>query len=323
LENYTGQPSSNPAPVTESQVQDFWTTFPMVYGPTTTPEQVFENMERVLRDQYRHLQGPDEPLLAGLLDYHAFRGRPVLEIGFGTGWLMNELVRAGAQVHGIDLSRSHEALCRHRFRDNNVKLEVASAETFVNNGLDRKPPMRNVEQDQVSDLTQPLSLALVILAIVIATASSDEKLAIAKARGADHLVRYDREPFRDAVKRITGGQGADVVFDPVGGEVFENSMRCINWGARLLIIGFTGGIGLARTNLLMIKGASVLGVRAGEAARKNPALGEKRLKDLLAWAEAGKLRPNVSHRLPLQDYAKAMRLLIERKAIGRVALVMG
>lgn len=130
MENYTGQPSSNPAPVTESQVQDFWTTFPMVYGPTTTPEQVFENMERVLRDQYRHLQGPDEPLLAGLLDYHAFRGRPVLEIGFGTGWLMNELVRAGAQVHGIDLSRSHEALCRHRFRDNNVKLEVASAENI-------------------------------------------------------------------------------------------------------------------------------------------------------------------------------------------------
>jgi NADPH2:quinone reductase len=158
---------------------------------------------------------------------------------------------------------------------------------------------------------------------VIATASSDEKLAIAKARGADHLVRYDREPFRDAVKRITDGQGADVVFDPVGGEVFENSMRCINWGARLLVIGFTGGIGLAKTNLLMIKGASVLGVRAGEAVRKNPALGEVRIKALTEWAEAGKIRPNVSHRLPLEDYAKAMRLLIERKAIGRVALTMG
>jgi NADPH2:quinone reductase len=72
----------------------------------------------------------------------------------------------------------------------------------------------------------------------------------------------------------------------------------------------------------MIKGASVLGVRAGEAVRRNPALGEKRLKELLAWAEAGKLRPNVSHRLPLREYAKAMRLLVERKAIGRVALVM-
>ncbi|MFL6790984.1 MAG: NADPH:quinone oxidoreductase family protein [Bradyrhizobium sp.] len=159
-------------------------------------------------------------------------------------------------------------------------------------------------------------------AVVIAAASSDEKLAIAKARGADHLVLYDREPFRDAVKRITEGRGADVVFDPVGGAVFENSMRCINWGARLLVIGFTGGIGVARTNLLMIKGASVLGVRAGEAARKNPALGEVRIKALLEWAEAGKIRPNVSHRLPLENYAQAMRLLINRKAIGRVALMV-
>jgi NADPH:quinone reductase len=167
-----------------------------------------------------------------------------------------------------------------------------------------------------------VEIGKILGATVIAAASSEEKLAVAKARGADHLVLYAREPFRDAVKRITDGRGADVVFDPVGGEVFENSMRCINWGARILIIGFTGGIGLAKTNLLMIKGASVLGVRAGEAVRKNPALGEKHLKELLAWAEAGKLRPNVSHRLPLHDYAKAMRLLIERKAIGRVALVM-
>ncbi|WP_454626729.1 NADPH:quinone oxidoreductase family protein [Bradyrhizobium cenepequi] len=159
-------------------------------------------------------------------------------------------------------------------------------------------------------------------AVVIAAASSEEKLAIAKARGADHLVLYEREPFRDAVKRITDGNGADVVFDPVGGEVFENSMRCINWGARLLVIGFTGGIGLARTNLLMIKGASVLGIRAGEAVRRNPALGEVRIKALTEWAEAGEVRPNISHRLPLEDYAKAMRLLLDRKAIGRVALMM-
>ena len=159
-------------------------------------------------------------------------------------------------------------------------------------------------------------------ATVIAAASSEEKLAVAQARGADHLVLYRREPFRDAVKRITDGRGADVVFDPVGGEVFENSMRCIAWGARILVIGFTGGIGLARTNLLLIKGASVLGVRAGEAVRRNPALGEVRLKALTEWAEAGKIRPHVSHRLPLEDYAQAMRLLVDRKAIGRVALMM-
>jgi NADPH:quinone reductase len=167
-----------------------------------------------------------------------------------------------------------------------------------------------------------VELGKMLGATVIAAASSEEKLAVARAKGADHLVLYGREPFRDVVKRITDGRGADVVFDPVGGEVFENSLRCIAWGARVLVIGFTGGIGVARTNLLLIKGASVLGVRAGEAVRKNPVLGEVRTEALLAWAEAGKIRPHISHRLPLEDFAPAMRLLIDRKAIGRVALMM-
>jgi len=159
-------------------------------------------------------------------------------------------------------------------------------------------------------------------ATVIAAASSEEKLAVARARGADHGILYGAEPFKDAVKRITDGRGADVVFDPVGGDIFEQSLRCINWGARLLVIGFTGGIGVAKTNLVLIKGASVLGVRAGEAARRDPKIGQERLKTLFAWAEAGKVRPNVSHRLPLADVAQAMRLLTDRKAIGRVALLM-
>lgn len=159
-------------------------------------------------------------------------------------------------------------------------------------------------------------------ATVIAAASSEDKLAVAKARGADHGVLYTAEPFKDAVKRITDGRGADVVFDPVGGDIFEQSLRCINWGARLLVIGFTGGVGVARTNLVLIKGASVLGVRAGEAARRDPALRDARIRQLLQWADEGKVRPNVSHRLPLAEVAPAMRLLTERKAIGRVALMM-
>ncbi|WP_441277835.1 NADPH:quinone oxidoreductase family protein [Tardiphaga sp. 172_B4_N1_3] len=160
-------------------------------------------------------------------------------------------------------------------------------------------------------------------ATVIAAASSEEKLVVARERGADHGVLYGAGPFRDVVKRLTDGKGVDVVFDPVGGEIFEQSLRCINWGARLLVIGFTGGIGVAKTNLVLIKGASVLGVRAGEAARRDPKIGEARIAQLLAWAEAGKIRPNVSHRLPLADVAAAMRLLTERRAIGRVALTMG
>ncbi len=157
---------------------------------------------------------------------------------------------------------------------------------------------------------------------VIAAASSEEKLAIAKVRGADHGALYSREPFRDAVKRITGGRGADVVFDPVGGAIFEESQRCIAYGARILVVGFTGGVGLARTNLILIKGASVLGVRAGEAVRREPALAEARFADLTKLAEARRIAPNISHRLPLENVAEAMRLLIDRKAIGRVALMV-
>jgi len=167
-----------------------------------------------------------------------------------------------------------------------------------------------------------VELGKVFGATVIACASSEEKLAVARQKGADHTILYAREPFRDAVKRITDGRGADVVFDPVGGEIFEQSLRCIAWGARLLVVGFTGGVGKAATNLVLIKGASVLGVRAGEAARRNPALGGARLKALLQLAEDGRIAPHISHRLPLEDCAKAMRLLIDRKAIGRVALSM-
>jgi NADPH2:quinone reductase len=158
-------------------------------------------------------------------------------------------------------------------------------------------------------------------ATVIAVASSAEKQAIAKARGADHVLTSG-EPFRDKVKELTDGRGADVVFDPVGGKVFEESVRCINWGARLIIVGFLQGVGLAQTNLVLIKNASVLGIRAGEAVRRNPALGPPRQRDLMRLAEEGRISPNISHRLPLEKWVEAMRLLIDRKAIGRVALVM-
>jgi NADPH2:quinone reductase len=156
---------------------------------------------------------------------------------------------------------------------------------------------------------------------VIAVASSEEKRAVARARGADHVL-VSGEPFRDKVKELTDGKGADVVFDPVGGKVFEESVRCINWGARLIIVGFLQGVGQVQTNHVLIKNASVLGIRAGEAVRRDPTLGPPRQRDLLRLAEEGRISPNVSHRLPLERWAEAMRLLIDRKAIGRVALVM-
>jgi NADPH2:quinone reductase len=167
-----------------------------------------------------------------------------------------------------------------------------------------------------------VELGKVYGATVIAVASSEEKRAIAKARGADHVL-ISGEPFRERVKELTGGRGADVVFDPVGGKVFEESIRCINWGARLLVVGLLQGIGQVQTNHVLIKNASVLGIRAGESVRRDPSLGPPRRRDLMRLAEEGRISPHVSHRLPLERWADAMRLLIDRKAIGRVALVMG
>jgi NADPH2:quinone reductase len=156
---------------------------------------------------------------------------------------------------------------------------------------------------------------------VIATASRDDKLVVVQAHGADHVINYAREDFRTRVLEITGGRGADVIYDPVGGDVFDQSMRCIAWNGRLLVVGFAGGrIASVKTNLPLLKGCSVIGVRAGEATRKDPTLGPKRIATLLDWAAQGRIRPHISHRFPLERLADAMRVLDRREVIGRVAL---
>ena len=157
---------------------------------------------------------------------------------------------------------------------------------------------------------------------VIATGSQDAKLAVVAAHGADHLINYARESFRERVLELTGGRGADVIYDPVGGEVFEQSLRCIAWSGRLLVVGFTSGtIARLKTNLALLKGCSVIGLRAGEATRQDPSLAPRRQATLLDWAAKGEIRPHVSRRLPLTEIAQAMAILARREAVGRIALI--
>src|SRR5690606_29403833 len=116
-----------------------------------------------------------------------------------------------------------------------------------------------------------------------------------------------RKGFREAVKDLTGGRGADVVYDPVGGDVFDELMRCVNWGGRILVIGFTSGRqALAKTNHILIKGISVIGVRAGEIGRRNPAVVEASMRVLLDWLATGRVKPHISHRFPLERFEEAM-----------------
>jgi NADPH2:quinone reductase len=166
-----------------------------------------------------------------------------------------------------------------------------------------------------------VELGKLLGARVLATASSAEKRRIAASRGADAVIDYTAEDFVETVRRLTEGAGADVVFDPVGGEVMAQSLRAIAWGGRLLVVGFaSGSIPALAANRILLKGCAVIGVRAGEAGRKDPAMAADALKALLGYAEQGHLKPHVSKILPLAQFAQAMRLLMERRAIGRVVL---
>jgi len=165
-----------------------------------------------------------------------------------------------------------------------------------------------------------VQIGKVLGATVIATSGSDEKLAVVKANGADHVINYTNG-FRDRVKEITDGRGADVIFDPIGADVFDESMRCLNWGARILILGFVGGRpALAKTNLLLIKGASAVGVRMGGFNEFEPETAAANLRVLVEWAEAGKIAPHVSHTFPLDRVADALQTIIDRKVIGKCVL---
>ena len=159
-------------------------------------------------------------------------------------------------------------------------------------------------------------------ATVIATAGADDKLAVVGELGADHLINYREGGFREEVKSLTGGRGADVIFDPVGGDVFDESMRCVAPFGRILIVGFTSGrAALAKTNHLLIKDAEAIGFTIGGLSRHDPAWAARNQRVLMSWLAAGRIRPYISHRLPLEQTVEALRLIPARKVVGKVVVV--
>ncbi len=156
---------------------------------------------------------------------------------------------------------------------------------------------------------------------VIATARNPERLEICKRLGADHVIDYS-SGFRDKVLSLTGGRGADVIFDPVGGDVFDESMRSIAPFGRILIVGFTSGRpAVAKTNHLLVKDAEVVGFTIGALNRLDPDRARRNLDVLVGWLGAGRISPHHSHALPLAQASEALRLVVERKVIGKVLLV--
>ncbi len=158
-------------------------------------------------------------------------------------------------------------------------------------------------------------------ATVIAAAGSPEKLAVCESYGADHLVDYSKEPVRERVKDLTGGRGADVIFDPVGGDMTDTTMRCINWDGRLLIVGFAAGrIAELPVNMILIKGCQVVGVAYQRFSRLQPAQSRANMAELMGWWAAGKLKPHVSMTFPLDKAVDAMKAIVNRKSTGQVVV---
>lgn len=163
-----------------------------------------------------------------------------------------------------------------------------------------------------------VDLARIMGAKVIAASASDHKLEVIAREYAPEATVNVTDGFRERVKEITAGRGADVIYDPVGGDVFDESLRCIAFGGRILSIGFTSGrLPVLPVNIALIKGFSVIGVRAGEYGRQFPEKGRENNEAIWRLAEEGKVRPRVDAEYPLADWRKAFDSLADRKVIGK------
>ncbi len=157
---------------------------------------------------------------------------------------------------------------------------------------------------------------------VIAAASTAEKLAVAQGRGADEVVNYATEKLTDRVMALTDGKGADVCFDPVGGDLFDSALSSLGWGGRILLIGFVAGVPQIPANRLLVKHRAALGSSLRYFRWHAPDKLLRSVEELVQWYGEGKLRPLVTHRLPLEQSVEAIRLLTDRKAHGKVVVVV-
>lgn len=171
--------------------------------------------------------------------------------------------------------------------------------------------------------TTAIEIGKAMGARVIAAASSEEKLEIAKNLGADEVINYSDGELKEKVKALTGGLGADVIYDPIGGDIFMQCMRCINWKGRVLVIGFASGpIPEVPTNLALLKGCSIVGVFWGRFTGAEPEENSQNFDELFALHAEGKLKPQITKSYSLDNAAEAIASLENRKATGKVVIEM-
>jgi len=276
------------------------------------------------RGDYQHK--PPLPFIPGLEICGA-----VEDLGAGVQrWKIGDVVVGGARIGGF----SQWAICAEgSLRAKPAGLSDAQAAAYgaayltAYVTLVRRAQLKRGDWVLVHGAAGGVGLACVDLALrlgarVIAASASDEKLAVVATDYAPDACVNVSGGFREAVKAITGGQGADVIVDPVGGDVFDESVRSIAFNGRLMVVGFASGrIPTIGANMPLIKGFSVIGVRAGEYGRRLPAEGRENVDAVWAMANDGLIKPRVHAELPLSAWREAFDLLADRKVIGKVVIV--
>jgi NADPH2:quinone reductase len=166
-----------------------------------------------------------------------------------------------------------------------------------------------------------VELGVAMGARVIAAASSAEKLEAARAASAHEFINYKSDSLRDRLKELTGGEGVDVVYDPVGGDLFEMALRSTAWGGRVLVVGFASGqIPKPAVNLPLLKGCAIVGVYFGGFRTRFPEQNAENFRQMFRWFDEGRLKPAVSLTLPLEKAAEALTMLANRTAVGKIVL---
>ena len=155
---------------------------------------------------------------------------------------------------------------------------------------------------------------------VIAAASTEEKLALCRERGADETINYSTENLKDRAKELTGGAGVDMVYDCVGGDYAEQALRAIGWGGRFLVVGFTAGIPSIPLNLTLLKSCQIVGVFYGAMTSRDAELAAAVSNELIELTASGRLTPHVAGRYPLEQAGAAMRAMMDRKAAGKLVI---
>jgi NADPH2:quinone reductase len=273
---------------------------------------------------------PELPFVPGAEVAGVVRQAPV-----GSGFKEGDRILAQVQQRGLDMGGYTELT--QASPDRTVPIPDAmpfdeAAAFFVNYqtgwfGLHRRAALKAGETLLVHGGAGGVGSAAIQLgkaagARVIATAGSDEKVELCRRLGADEAINYTTEDFADRVNQLTGRAGADVIYDPVGGDVFDRSTKCVAFEGRIVVVGFTSGrIPGPRANHLLVKNYSVVGLHWGLYGQRRPDLIQPCTDELFGLYGEGKLKPHISSRLPLEQAPAALKLLASRQATGKVVLV--